>query len=80
MDFIIDIVDDFGASNGLKLVLLMGLMFATFVIWRLGAIVKALNKVEDTARAEIRDVIKMSAESKGQIDIMKKVVFKEGEG
>ncbi len=75
MDFIIDIVDDFGASNGLKLVLLMGLMFATFVIWRLGAIVKALNKVEDTARAEIRDVIKMSAESKGQIDIMKKVVF-----
>ena len=75
MEFVLDIVDDFGASNGLKLVLLMGLMFATFVIWRLSSIVKALNKVEDTARSEIRDVITMSAESKGQIDIIKKVVF-----
>tara|TARA_R110002012_G_C11446857_1_gene591287 strand:+ start:74 stop:304 length:231 start_codon:yes stop_codon:yes gene_type:complete len=76
MEFVLDIVDDFGASNGLKLVLLMGLMFATFVIWRLSSIVKALNKVEDTARAEIRDTIKMSSESRGQIDIIKKVVFK----
>jgi hypothetical protein len=77
MDFIVNTVDDFGASNGLKLVLLMGIMFASFVVWRLGGIVKALNKVEGTARSEIRDTTIMASESKGQIDIIKKVVFKD---
>ena len=77
MDFIINIVDDFGASPGLKVVLLMGLAFASFVIWRLGMIVKALNTVETTARKEIRDATKTASECKGQIDILKKVVFKE---
>jgi len=79
MDFIINIVDDFGASIGLKIVLLMGLAFATFVIWRLGMIVKALNTVEKTAREEIRETTITASECKGQIDIIKKVVFKEAE-
>ena len=75
MDFIINIVDEIVASDGLKLVLAIGVVFAIFVFWRLGMIVKALNKVEDTARKEIRDATKTASESKGQIDILKKVVF-----
>ena len=76
MDFFTNIVAEIGVSDGLKLVLGVGFVFAFFVFWRLRMIVKALNKVEDTARREIRDVTKVASECKGQIDIIKKVVLK----
>lgn len=75
MDFFTNIASEIVDSDGLKLVLAIGFVFAFFVFWRLAMIVKALNKVEDTARGEIRDVTKVAAECKGQIDIIKKVVF-----
>jgi len=76
MDFFTNIVAEIVDSDGLKLVLVIGFVFASFVVWRLGAIVKAVNKVEGTARDEIRDVTKIASECKGQIDIIKKIVFK----
>lgn len=75
MDFFTNIVAEIVASDGLKLVLIIGFVFASFVFWRLAMIVKAINKVEDTARREIRDTTKTASVCQGQIDIIKKVVF-----
>ena len=75
MDFFTNIVAEIVASDGLKLVLIIGFVFASFVFWRLAMIVKALNKVEDTARKEIRETTITASECKGQIDIIKKVML-----
>jgi hypothetical protein len=75
--FFVNIANEIIASDGLKLVLAIGIVFAVFVFWRIGAVVKALNTVEATTRKENRDTTKIASESKGQIDIIKKVMFKD---
>lgn len=75
MDFFVNIANEIIESDGLKLVLGIGIAFAIFVFWRIGAVVKALNTVEATARKEIRATTITASECKGQIDIIKKLVL-----
>mgnify|MGYP003648893207 CR=1 FL=1 len=79
MGFIVDIVNDFGIARGIILILLIGLAFAYFVIWRLSKIVLTINKVEDTARREIMAVTKQSSHNAGELEVINKVVFKNKE-
>ena len=76
MGFIVDIVNDFGIARGIILILLIGLAFAYFVIWRLSKIVLTINKVEDTARREIMAVTKESAKNSGQLELINKIVIR----
>ena len=76
MGFIVDIVNNFGVEKALILMLLMGMAFAYFVVWRLSKIVLTINKVEDTARREIMAVTKESADNNGQLKVISKVVFR----
>ena len=78
MGFIVDIVNNFGVEKALILILLMGMAFAYFVVWRLSKIVLTINKVEDTARREIMAVTKESADNNGQLKVISKVVFSKG--
>ena len=79
MGFIVDIVNDFGIARGIILILLIGLAFAYFVIWRLSKIVLTINKVEDTARREIMAVTKESAKNSGQLEVINKIVIRHKE-
>jgi hypothetical protein len=79
MGFIVDIVNDFGIARGIILILLIGLAFAYFVIWRLSKIVDTINKVEDTARREIMAVTKESAKNSGQLEVINKIVIRHKE-
>ena len=79
MGFIVDIVNNFGVEKALILILLMGMAFAYFVVWRLSKIVLTINKVEDTARREIIAVTKESADNNGQLKVISKVVFSKKE-
>ena len=76
MGFIVDIVNNFGVEKALILMLLMGMAFAYFVVWRLSKIVLTINKVEDTARREIMAVTKESADNNGQLKVINKIVFR----
>ena len=79
MGFIVDIVNNFGVEKALILMLLMGMAFAYFVVWRLSKIVLTINKVEDTARREIMAVTKESADNNGQLKVINKIVFSKGQ-
>ena len=79
MGFIVDIVNNFGVEKALILILLMGMTFAYFVVWRLSKIVLTINKVEDTARREIMAVTKESADNNGQLKVINKIVFSKGQ-
>ena len=79
MGFIVDIVNDFGIARGIILILLIGLAFAYFVIWRLSKIVLTINKVEDTARREIMAVTRESAKNSGQLELINKIVLRHKE-
>ena len=79
MGFIVDIVNDFGIARGIILILLIGLAFAYFVVWRLSKIVLTINKVEDTARREIMAVTKQAAHNAGALEVINKIVLRHKE-
>jgi hypothetical protein len=59
-----------------KVNLLMGFMFATFVLWRLNAIVRAMNSIEKQARDEILEATRAASYAAGQVDAVLRVLKK----
>jgi hypothetical protein len=84
MGWLVDVVFDLGFEHGLILVLVMGLMFAFFVVWRLSAFTRALNVVEhrindrtDDIKGDITKLNKSVGVCEGEVLTLKQMIFRK---
>jgi len=59
-----------------KVNLLLGFLFATFVLWRLNAIVRAMNNIEKQTRDENFATARDASFAAGQVETMLRLVKK----